>query len=154
MLRNSLGIRFISIYWHPLVTVNIDTSPISVTADRAGHNRREATRYRVTDKLAVLLTPPAVTVIVDDVVADTTLVVTVKVTLVAPAGIVTDAATVAAVVLLDFSVTTVPPAGAGPFKVIVPVLAVPPFTAVGFSTNVIGAHVGVTWRTAFCKTAL
>ena len=110
--------------------------------------------YFVTDKLAVLLTPPAVTVIVDDVVAVTFLVETVKVTVVAPAGTVTLAATVAAVVLLDFSVTTVPPAGAGPLRVIVPVLEAPPFTDVGFSTNVIGAHVGVTWRTAFCETAL
>jgi hypothetical protein len=110
--------------------------------------------YRVTDNVAVLLTPPAVTVMVEDVVAVTFLVETVKVTVVAPAGTVTDAATVAAVVLLDFSVTTVPPAGAGPFKVIVPVLEAPPFTDVGFSTNVIGAHVGVTWRTAFCETAL
>ena len=94
------------------------------------------------------------TVIVDDVVAVTFLVETVKVTVVAPAGTVTLAATVAAVVLLDFSVTTVPPAGAGPFSVIVPVLEAPPFTDVGFSTNVIGAQVGVTWRTAFCETAL
>ena len=101
-----------------------------------------------------MLTPPAVTVIVDDVVAVTFLVETVKVTVVAPAGTVTLAATVAAVVLLDFSVTTVPPAGDGPFRVIVPVLETPPFTDVGFSTNVIGAQVGVTWRTAFCETAL
>ena len=108
------------------------------------HHRRDATLYRVTDKLAVLLTPPAVTVIVDDVDAFTVLLVTVKVTLVAPAGTVTDAATVAAVVLLDFSVTTVPPAGAGPFSVIVPVLEAPPFTVVGFSTKVTGAGVGVT----------
>ena len=112
------------------------------------------TLYFVTDKLAVLLTPPAVTVIVDDVVADTALVETVKFTVVAPAGTVTDAATVAAVVLLDFSVTTVPPAGAGPFSVIVPVLEAPPFTDVGFSTNVTGAHVGVTWRVPLCETAL
>ena len=107
------------------------------------YHRRDATLYRVTDKLAVLLTPPAVTVIVDDVEADTALVDTVKFTVVAPAGTVTLAATVAAVVLLDFSVTTVPPAGAGPFSVIVPVLEAPPFTDVGFRTNVIGAQVGV-----------
>ena len=91
-----------------------------------------------------MLTPPAVTVIVDDVVADTALVDTVKFTVVAPAGTVTLAATVAAVVLLEDSVTTVPPAGAGPFSVIVPVLDVPPFTDVGFSTTEIGAGVGVT----------
>ena len=118
------------------------------------HHRRDATLYRVTDKLAVLLTPPAVTVIVDDVAADTALVETVKFTVVAPAGTVTLAATVAAVVLLDFSVTTAPPAGAGPLRVIVPVLEVPPLTDVGFSTNVTGAHVGVTWRVPLCETAL
>ena len=118
------------------------------------YHRRDATLYRVTDKLAVLLTPPAVTVIVDDVDAFTVLLVTVKVTLVAPAGTVTDAATVAAVVRLDRNVTTVPPAGAGPFNVIVPVLEAPPFTDVGFSTNVTGAHVGVTWRVPLCETAL
>ncbi len=94
------------------------------------------------------------TVIVDDVVAVTLLVETVKVTVVAPAGTVTLAATVAAVVLLDVSVTTVPPAGAGPLRVIVPVLEAPPFTDVGFSTTEIGAGVGVTWRTACCETAL
>ena len=101
-----------------------------------------------------MLTPPAVTVIVDDVVADTALVETVKFTVVAPAGTVTLAATVAAVVLLEDSVTTVPPAGAGPFSVIVPVLEVPPLTDVGFSTTEIGAGVGVTWRTPRCETAL
>lgn len=94
------------------------------------------------------------TVIVDDVDAETFLVETVKVTVVAPAGTVTLAATVAAVVRLDARVTIVPPAGAGPLSVIVPVLEAPPFTDVGFNTNVIGAHVGVTWRTACCETAL
>lgn len=94
------------------------------------------------------------TVIVDDVDAETALVDTVKFTVVAPAGTVTDAATVAAVVRLDRNVTTVPPAGAGPFNVIVPVLEAPPFTDVGFSTKVTGAGVGVTWRTACCEAAL
>jgi hypothetical protein len=78
----------------------------------------------------------------------------VKFTLVAPAGTVTLAATVAAVVRLDRNVTTVPPAGAGALSVIVPVLAVPPLTDVGFNTKVIGAGVGVTWRVPLCETAL
>ena len=51
----------------------------------------------------------------------------VKVALVAPAGTVTLAGTVAAVFVLE-SVTTAPPAGAGPFNVAVPVREVPPIT--------------------------
>jgi len=59
-------------------------------------------------------------------------VVTLNVTLVAPAATVTLAGTVAAVGLVFDRVTTAPPAGAGPFKVTVPVEGVPPFTLVGF----------------------
>jgi hypothetical protein len=59
------------------------------------------------------------------------LLVAVKVAVVAPAPTVIDAGTVAAVVLLLVSVTTVPPVGAAPFRVTVPVLFAPPVTAVG-----------------------
>lgn len=45
---------------------------------------------------------------------------TVKVAEVAPAGTVTDVGTVATAVLLEVSVTTVPPVGAGPVRVTVP----------------------------------
>src|SRR6266567_8466109 len=65
--------------------------------------------------------------------AVTTLVLTVKVALVAPAGTVTLKGTVAAVVLLLESVTCAPPAGAGPLSVTVPVEEFPPVTLVGFS---------------------
>ena len=58
--------------------------------------------------------------------AVTTLVLTVKVALVAPAGTVTLEGTVAAAVLLLESVTCAPPAGAGPLSVTVPVEEFPP----------------------------
>src|SRR3989442_7610816 len=66
--------------------------------------------------------------------AATALVVTVNVTLVAPAGTVTLAGTVAAVLMLD-CVTCAPPAGAGPSSVAVPVELLPPVTVVGLSAS-------------------
>ena len=67
--------------------------------------------------------------------AVTGLLVTVKVAVVAPAGTVTFAGTVAAAVLLLDRVTTAPAAGAGPFNVTVPVDGVPPITEVGLSVT-------------------
>lgn len=55
----------------------------------------------------------------------TGLAVIVNVAPVAPAGTVTPAGTVAAALLLD-RVTTAPPAGAGPFRIAVPVEEFPP----------------------------
>jgi len=69
---------------------------------------------------------------VTDVLLATGLVLTVNVPVVAPPATVTLAGTVAAAVLLLLSVTTVPPVGAGPFSVTVPVDGVPPVTDVGF----------------------
>jgi hypothetical protein len=76
------------------------------------------------------------------------LLVTLKVAVVAPAAIVTDAGTVAAFVLLLVSATTVPPAGAAVVSVTVPVLAAPPVTAVGFSESVATPADGLTVRFA------
>ena len=61
----------------------------------------------------------------------TAAVVTVNVAVVAFGAIVTLAGTLAAAVLLLPSVTTAPPAGAGPFSVTVPVDELPPRTDVG-----------------------
>src|SRR2546426_9254365 len=67
--------------------------------------------------------------------AATALVVTVNGALVAPAGTVTLAGTVAAAVLSLDSVTCAPPAGAGPSSVAVPVELLPPVTVVGFTPS-------------------
>ena len=65
----------------------------------------------------------------------TDVVVMVNVALVAPAGIVTLAGTVAALELSE-SETAAPPAGAAALKVTVPVEELPPTTLVGFSDTV------------------
>jgi hypothetical protein len=76
----------------------------------------------------------------------TGLVVIAKVAVVAFAGTVTEAGTVAAFMLLLASVTIAPPAGAAVASVTVPVLPAPPGTATGFAP--IDARVGFTTRFA------
>jgi hypothetical protein len=73
-------------------------------------------------------------------------VLTVKVAVMAPAGTVTLAGTVAAAVLLLDSVTGAPPAGAGPLSVTVPVEELPPVTLAGLrlSEESVGGAGGVT----------
>lgn len=65
----------------------------------------------------------------------TVLVVTVNVVEVVPAATVTLEGTVAALVLLLVSVTTAPPLGARPLRVIVPVEDEPPVTLAGLSVS-------------------
>ena len=65
----------------------------------------------------------------------TGLVLTVRVALVPPAGTVTPAGTVAALVLLLESETSAPPLGAGPLSVTVPVEELPPVTLVGLTLS-------------------
>lgn len=74
----------------------------------------------------------------------TAVVVTVKVAEVAPAGIVTETGTVAPL-MLEVKVTVMPPAGAGAFRVAVPVEEVPPTTLAGESVMLESAS-GVSTR--------
>ena len=69
-------------------------------------------------------------VIVADVFAETAVVATEKVAVVAPAATVTELGTVA-LVALDLRLTTIPPVGAAPVSVTVPVDATPPTTDAG-----------------------
>lgn len=72
---------------------------------------------------------------VTEVLLATGIVVTVKVAVLVFSATVTLTGTVAADVLLLDSVTTAPPAGAGPFSVSVPVDEPPPLTEVGLSAT-------------------
>jgi hypothetical protein len=81
-------------------------------------------------------------------------VVTVNAALVLPAATVTDEGTVAADVLLLLSVTIVPPVGAAPLRVTVPVELAPPVTDVGLRLTELNATPGVTVRAAVFDTLL
>ena len=100
----------------------------------------------VTVSEAVRVVPPSVAEMVTEVDAVTELVLTVKVAVVAPAGTVTLAGTVAMLVLLLESDTTVPPLGADALSVTVPVEELPPVTLVGLrpSEVSVGPAGGVT----------
>jgi hypothetical protein len=80
---------------------------------------------------------------VTEVLAATGLVVIVNVAVVAPAGTVTLARTCAAVALLLESVTTDPPAGAGPVNFTMPVDEVPPITEAGLTVTPLPVPVSV-----------
>jgi hypothetical protein len=81
-------------------------------------------------RVAVAVTPPREAEIVEFVDADTPVVATVKLAVVAPAGRATDAGVEAAFPLAD-RLTAIPPAGAGRLRVTVPVEGLPPTTVVG-----------------------
>jgi len=105
--------------------------------------------------MGALIVSPAVCVvllyvaeIVDVVLLATGLVVTVNVAAVWFAATVTLAGTVAAAVLLLLRVTNVPPVGAAPLSVTVPVDEAPPVTDVGFNVIPLGAA-GVTTKPVF-----
>jgi hypothetical protein len=83
---------------------------------------------------ALCVPPPDEPEIVTAVDVATALVVTLKLALVAPAGIVTLAGTAAAGLLLE-SVTCAPPAGAAPFSVTVPLAEAPPVRLAGVSAS-------------------
>ena len=79
---------------------------------------------------------------VTDVEVVTLLVLTMNVALLAPAGTVTLAGTVAAAVLPLIMETDAPPLGAGPLSITVPVEGDPPVTLVGFSVSEERVRVG------------
>jgi hypothetical protein len=91
--------------------------------------------------------PPAEAPIVLVVLVGTPMEVTVKVAVVAPAGTVTVAGTVAAAVLLDVNATDIPPVGAALPRVTIPVEGVPPTTVVGLSETAVTTG-GLTVRVA------
>jgi hypothetical protein len=110
----------------------------------------------LTVSVAVRVVVPKVPVIVTEVDADTGDVVTANVALVLPAGTVTDAGTVAAALLLPRDIT-IPPTGAGPLRVTVPVEPLPPSTLVGLRLNELkagGFTVNVAVRVVEPKTAV
>ena len=102
---------------------------------------------------ALRVEPPDAPLMVTDVDAPTAAVVTVKDTLVAPAGTVMLPGVVAADVLLLASVTMAPPLGAAPDSVAVPWTLPPPTTLVGLSAieESVGVD-GVTVNVADCVT--
>ena len=99
------------------VTVPCDAVP---PLTEVGIRLRELKVGGATVNVAVFDAPPKVAVMVTEVEEETAAVVIVKVAVVPPSAMVTDAGTVAADVLLLDSVTTVPPVGADPDKVTVP----------------------------------
>src|SRR6267154_5508234 len=117
------------------VTVPVDEFPpvtlvgFKLSEERVGRGGGTGVTVSEADLVTPLYVPEMVTV-VD---AATALVLTVNVALVAPATTVTLDGTLAAAVLLLESVTTVPPDGAAPLSVTVPVEEFPPVTLVGFS---------------------
>jgi hypothetical protein len=101
----------------------------------------------LTVNVTVFDTVPSLAVMVTDVEATTGFVVNTNVAVVTPGGTVTLAGTAAAVLLTD-NVTTVPPAGAKPLSVTVPVETTPPVTVAGL-TDTVERTGGITVSVAF-----
>jgi hypothetical protein len=104
------------------VTVPVPAVPPTIVAGSVTLDTIGSTTVNV----AVCGVPLDVAVIVTDVGAGTTLVVTVNAPVVLPAGIETVAGTEAAAGLLDERLIVRPPVGAGSFRVTVPAIGVPP----------------------------
>lgn len=133
--------------WPLSVTIPVaETPPVTLT----GATVRPVTVGVLTVSVA-LFDPPSVPVIVAVVLDPTGDVVTPKVVEFAAAATFTLAGTVAAPVLL--SVTVIPPVGAGPVSVTLPVDEPPPSTAVGLRVSPAMTG-GLTVRTALCETPL
>jgi hypothetical protein len=114
------------------VTVPVDGLPPATTVGLSASVERDGA---LTVRVAVFETPPAAAVMTGEAVEVTGEVEIVNVAVVCPAATVTDAGTVAAVVLLLLRVTTSPPAGAAELIVTVPVEEVPPVTVVGLRVS-------------------
>jgi hypothetical protein len=100
-------------------------------------------------KVAVCVTPERVAVIVEDVLLPTATVVTVNVAVVDPAATVTLAGVVEEALLSD-KVTSVPPVGAAPVRVTVPVEELPPVTLAGLMATLASAG-GLIVTVAVCE---
>ena len=87
------------------------------------------------DRVALFVAPPAVAETVTEVLDELGDVVTMNVAELLPGATVTLAGTLATEGLLLDSATTVPPAGAAPLRVTVPVEELPAFTVEGESVN-------------------
>ena len=87
------------------------------------------------DRVALFVTPPAVAETVTEVLDEPGDVVTMNVAELLPGATVTLAGTLATEGLLLDSATTVPPAGAGPLRVTVPVEELPALTVEGERVN-------------------
>jgi hypothetical protein len=110
------------------VTVPVEVAPpVTVLGFRVSEVRAATVTVREL-LLVVVPSAPEIEIETDD---DTPLVVIVNVALVDPPDINTLAGTCAIDVLLLCKLTTIPPAGAAPFKVTVPVEGFPPTTEVG-----------------------
>jgi len=121
--------------------LTLDGFSVSELSEAGGITAREAMR----------VTPESDADSVTEVEVVTARVDTVKVALIAPAGMVTLAGTVAAAVLLLTREMTAPPLGAAPLRVTLPIEGDPPVTLVGFSVNVVSVGPedgGVTVRAA------
>jgi hypothetical protein len=144
--------------WSVTVAPPVGAAPLKVTVPvDVAPPTTDVGLLVIEDKVAVLMLrvavrlTPSVAVIVVEVLLATANVVMVKFADVLPAGTVTDAATVAAVVLLLCRDTLTPPVGAGPVSVIVPVEGLPPVTLVGLTvTDVRLTAAGVTVKVAVC----
>ena len=114
------------------VTVPVELDPPVTDAGDSARLTMLAAGLMV--NVAVWLRLLSVPVIVALVIAETAVVVTVKVAVVAPAATVTEAGGTA-FVLVELNATTAPPVGAAPLRVTVPVDEAPPTREVGASVS-------------------